>query len=237
MKTKQNSGLLIKKGALLVLATLLFTACKKDDNAKPPVTQNGKLALLISSPGAPELSFVLGGAKFATSKSLNYNTTIDYLNIKAGTYELAVTKKDATEVLSKVSGTIKNSTNYTFIVTDKSPKAALILVTDDLSAPVANKAKIRFANLSPDAPVLDLYVSGKTESGISKKAFKEVSGFVSVDPATEAKIEIRENSKTDVLATLDKIKIEKGKIYTVYAKGLKDATDATKFGIDIMTNK
>lgn len=179
----------------------------------------------------------MNGAKVTTGKPLTYNTVIGYGDIKAGATEFSFTKKDGTEVLAKISGTIKLSSSYTLIVGDKSPKTSLVLVEDDLSAPAADKAKVRFANLSPDAAVLDLYVSGKTDAGVSKKAFKDVSGFINVDPGAEVKFEIKENGKTDVLATLDKYKVEKGKIYTIWAKGLKDATDATKLGIEVMTNK
>ncbi|WP_316848503.1 DUF4397 domain-containing protein [Pedobacter psychrodurus] len=237
MKTQKNLNGLIKTGATLILSAIMFTACKKDGPVLPPAVQNGKLAVLVSSPGAAELSLLINGAKATTAKPLTYNTTMDYSDFKSGAVEFGVTKKDATEVLAKITGTIKANTNYTLFLTDKSPKATVILSEDDLSAPATDKAKIRFVNLSPDATLLDLYLAGKTETGISKKAFKDVSGFINVDAAAEAKFEIKENGKTDVLATLEKVKIEKGKIYTIYAKGLKDATDVSKLGIDVMINK
>lgn len=240
MKTKSQATALLKKGSLLLFSTLIFVACSKDKptpTPAPPKVQNGKISLLISAPGDAEYSFLLNGAKVTTAKSLIYNTAIGYGDIKAGSAEFSFTKKGATEVLAKITGTIKPSSNYTLILGDKLPKTALIFVEDDLSSPAADKAKLRFANLSPDAPSLDLYVGGKTEVAFSKKVFKDVSGFINLTPGAEVKFEIKENGKTDVLATLDKVKIEKGKIYTIWAKGLKDATDATKLGIEVMANK
>lgn len=237
MKTKRFSANLLKKGSLLALTTLIFAACSKDKSTPQPDIQIGKIALLISSPGAPELTFRINGQAAKTEKPLTYNTVIGYGNIKAAATEFSFTKKDGTEVLAKITGTIKPSSGYTLMVGDKSPKTALVLVEDDFSAPAAEKAKVRFANLSPDAAVLDLYVGGKTDAGLSKKAFKDVSGFINVDPGAELKLEIKENGKTDVLATLDKVKVEKGKIYTIWANGIKGASDATKLGISVMTNK
>ncbi|PTS93615.1 hypothetical protein DBR11_25090 [Pedobacter sp. HMWF019] len=237
MKSKNYAAALAKKGTILLCSVLLLAACKKDKAADPPVVKPSKLALVVSSPGAPELSFFANGTKVTTSKALNYNTVIDYMDLKPGTGEFSFRKKDATDVLAKINYTAKTGVSYTLLVADKSPKAAVVLVEDDLSAPATDKAKVRFVNLSPETTVLDLYVAGKTEAALSKKAFKEASAFVNVDPAVELKFEIKENGKTDVLATLDKFKVEKGKIYTVWVKGLKDATDATKLGVEVMTNK
>lgn len=236
MKTTTHT-MLIKKATLVLLAVSTLAACKKDKDKTPPTINPGRVAMLVSSPGATEFSFLLNGTKTTTAKALTYNTVIDYTDIKAGTGEFSFTKKDATEVLAKINYEIKSQRNYSLIVTDKSPKAALILVEDDLSAPAAGKAKVRFVNLSPDAPELDLYVAGKLDAGVTKKAFKAVSSFVSIDPGAEIKFEIKENGKTDVLATLDKYKIESGKIYTIWARGLKDATDVTKLGVEAMVNK
>lgn len=237
MKTQNYTTMFVKKGALVLLAVSMLTACKKDKDKGPDLAKPGKVAMLISSPGADEFSFLLNGTKTNTAKPLTYNTVIDYTDIKAGTGEFSFTKKGATEVLAKINYNIKPQSNYSLIVTDKSPKAALILVEDDLSAPAADKAKVRFINLSPDAPELDLYVGGKLDAGLTKKAFKAVSSFVNVDPGAELKFEIKENGKTEVLATLDKYKVEKGKIYTIWARGLKAATDATKLGVEAMANK
>lgn len=235
MKTKTIT--LVKKGSLLVLSTLIFAACSKDKSTPAPNNQNGKFGIIVSSPGATEFALLTNGTKTTTSKALTYNTVVPYTDVKAGTTEFSFTKKDGTEVLAKISGTIKASSNYTLLVGDKSPKTSLVLVEDDLSAPATDKAKIRFVNLSPDATVLDLYVGGKADAGLSKKAFKEVSAFINVDPAAEVKFEIKENGKTEVLATLDKYKVEKGKIYTIWVSGVKDATDATKLSVEATANK
>lgn len=226
---------LLKKGSLLLISALFFTACSEEK--AEPTPQNGKISLFVSSPGAVEFSLLVNGTKLPTSRPLVYNTVIGYSDITPGAKEFIFTKKDGTEALAKISGTISPSTNYTLVLGDKSPKTSLIFIEDDLSAPADDKAKVRFANLSPETTALDLYLQGKTEAGISKKSFNEVSGFINVDPAEEVKMEIRENGKTVVLATREKFKIEKGKIYTIWTRGLKDGGEANPLGIEVMTNK
>lgn len=236
MKTKTTITL-VKKGSLLVLSTLIFAACAKDKSDPTPNNPNGKFAMIVSSPGATEFALLVNETKTATSKLLTYNTVVPYTDVKAGAAAFSFTKKDGTEVLAKISGTIKASSSYTLLVGDKSPKTSLILVEDDLSAPATDQAKVRFVNLSPDAGVLDLYVAGKTDTGLSKKAFKEVSAFINVSPAAELKFEVKENGKTEVLATLEKYKVEKGRIYTIWVSGVKGTTDATKLSLEATANK
>ncbi|WP_161805872.1 DUF4397 domain-containing protein [Pedobacter sp. Hv1] len=234
MKRKQSLVQISKTLGLLVLTALLLVACKKDKDGG--TTPSAKVNLMISSPGATELSLFLNGTKSTTS-ALNYNSVVKNLSVTPGTVEFSFKKKDVTEVLDKISANVKSSGTYTLIFADKSPKTAVILVEDDLTSPTAEKAKIRFANLSPDAPALDLYVVGKTDAVVTNKTFKQVSAFVNIDPGALG-FEIKENGKTEVLATLTKFTIEKGKIYTIWARGLKDpaAADAVKLGIEAMTN-
>lgn len=131
MKTQKNSNVLMKTGATLILSAIMFTACKKDSTVVPPADQIGKLAVLVSSLGAAELSLVINGAKATTAKPLTYNTTINYSDFRSGAAEFGVTKKDATEVLAKITSAMKANTNNTLFLTDKSPKAAVILSEGD----------------------------------------------------------------------------------------------------------
>lgn len=237
MKTDQSFIQTAKTLGLFILTGLVLVSCKKDK--KEPIAQTAKVALMISSPGATELSLFVDGTK-AVTPVLTYNSVVPYLGVTAGTVkEFSFKKKDVADVLDKVSTLLKNGASYTLMFADKSPKTAIIMVEDDLSAPAAEKAKIRFVNLSPDAPALDLFVGGKTDALVTKKAFKEVSTFVNVDPGVDLSFQIKENGKTEVLASLAKFTLEKGKIYTIWARGLKDAaaTDPAKLGVEAMTNK
>lgn len=236
MKTANYFSALIQKGTFLLLAGVIFTACKKDSDNPPVVAKPSKLSVVHASPGGPEFSFLIDNVN-ATPKAFTYNTALDYQDVKAGDKQLSIVKKGTTDVIVKSPFTLKSEKSYTAFITEKAPKASFVLVEDDLSAPAADKAKVRFANLSPDAPAVDLLVAGKPDAGLTKKAFKETSAFVNITPAAEVKFEIVENGKTAVLATLDKVKIEKGKIYTIWVKGLKDAADDTKLGLAVMTNK
>lgn len=237
MKTTKNYLSPVAKTLVFALTlTSIFSSCKKDKDNPTPTPKPANLSIIHAAPGTPELSFFVDKVKKNT-KALTYNTVIEYQSINSGKRELSVTKKDVTDILVKSELTLAADKSYSAFVTDKTGNA-LVVVLDDLSAPAADKAKIRFINLSPDAGSIDLAVTGKTEVLLAKKAFKEASDFANTtEVGAEINFEIRENGKTTVLATLPKVKIEKGKIYTIYAKGLKAATNDTKLGLTVITNK
>jgi len=237
MKTTKNYLSPVAKTLVFALTlTSIFSSCKKDKDNPTPTPKPANLSIIHAAPGAPELSFFIDKVKKNTT-ALTYNTVIAYQSVKSGKQEFSVTKKDVTDILVKVDGTLDANKSYSAFVADKTANA-LVVVVDDLTAPTADKAKIRFINLSPDAGNVDLAVTGKTEVLVAKKAFKESSDFInSTEVGAEINFEIRENGKATVLATLPKVKIEKGKIYTIYAKGLKAATNDTKLGLAVLTNK
>jgi hypothetical protein len=89
-----------------------------------------------------------------------------------------------------------------------------------LTSAQEQKANVRVAHLSPDAPVVDVWVNGaKTLEGVS---FKAVSGYSSL-VAGETTVWVVPAGKTEPKVIDAKLKLEAGKSYTVAATGfLKD---------------
>ncbi|MBE9586241.1 DUF4397 domain-containing protein [Mucilaginibacter sp. JRF] len=234
-KTRNFSNFFLKPAVGLLGIALMFTACSDDDNVSPaPGVAN--LAVVHAAPGSPELSLSVNGTK-SNIKKLTFGTFIGYANINEGNAEFSITKKDSTKVLTKSTAALKSGKYYSLIIADVPAKTAFTLVEDDLTAPAADKAKVRFVNLSPDGGSLDLSITGQTTPLYTKTAFKAATAFTAVTPGAELNFEIRENTKPEVLAKIEKVKIEKGKIYTIWAKGLKAATDSTKLSLGVITNK
>lgn len=125
---------------------------------------------------------------------------------------------------------------------------SLILVYDDLSLPAPGKAKIRFANFSPDAPSLDFfytggaaifkgvsyggfgdqvvipYTNGKSPSTINGLTWKTIGPFKEVDAGTNLSFQLKKSIDQGVVPvtgnSLTGIVLENGKIYTLYVNGL-----------------
>lgn len=125
---------------------------------------------------------------------------------------------------------------------------SLILVYDDLTLPAAGKAKLRFANFSPDAQAVDFayangtvvfskvsygnfgdqvvipYTNGKSPATIEGLSWKTLGPFKEIDAGTNLSFQVKNNgNQVPVLIsgnTLTGITLEAGKIYTIFINGL-----------------
>jgi hypothetical protein len=120
---------------------------------------------------------------------------------------------------------------------------SLILFYDDLKAPVSGKAKLRFINLSPGAGVLNVVQNGKVlfnqvaygraaNSALSGEALSawSLGPFETVD-AGAFNLEYLD-AATNAKRGTASLQLEAGKIYTVFTRGIINATPA--FGTSII---
>lgn len=234
MKTTLKNFSTTTKIILSLLAvTLFFSACKKDWENSEPITVAG-IGFVHASPGTGAIDFIVDRQR-ANNKDFTYTKDLGYYGAYPGTRLFGITKKDSIKYLATADVTLQSGLFYSAFVVDVLPSPKILVVQDDLTAPATGKAKIRFINLSPDAPALDLAVEGTSAALVAGKAYKEASAFISIDPSASYNFQIKESNA--ITATLPATKIEAGKIYTLWAKGLKSKTDSTKFGLGILTNK
>jgi hypothetical protein len=219
----------------ILFLTILLNACKKKDENPTDNNTPPKLAITHASPGAPEISLYADGTKLGSS--ISYLAFADYITSIAGKKELSLTLKDQSNQLAKTTFEFKQSTNYGLFIVDVPGKTSLLITEDDLTNPATGKAKIRFINLSPDAGNLDFNVKGK-QALFSNMAFKSTTKFEQMDAANEVVFELRETGKPELLFTSPILKMEAGKIYTVFARGLRSSNEDTlKLGLTTTTNK
>jgi len=109
------------------------------------------------------------------------------------------------------------------------------VVTDNLSAPAAGKAHVRFVHLSPNAPAVNITLTDGTIV-FGNKAFKQASDFTPLDAGTYD-LQVRDAAtNTSVVLELNDITVTSGKIYTVWAKGFVGGTGAQALGAQLIVN-
>lgn len=70
---------------------------------------------------------------------------------------------------------------YSIFITDTYESAEALLLRDNTSAPAEGNAKVRFINLSPDAPGVNLKADGEVESLFGDITFQESTEFKEVE--------------------------------------------------------
>lgn len=206
---------------LAVMPAAMLVSCDDDgDDVIPPVQEDEARVMVVhASPDAPGVDLLIDGEKVNTA-TLNYPDNTGYLTIPAGMRGITVNAAGTTDAV--IDGDIEFDTNesYTIFATGSlgSNDIQPLVLTDDLTAPTAGNAKVRFVHLSPDAPAVDVAVAGDTAALFDGLEFREASEFMSV-PAGTYDLEVRLDADNTVVLPLAGVQLQDGMIYTVFARG------------------
>jgi hypothetical protein len=227
MKTKIS----ILASVILMSSAVLFTSCKKDED----VHEHAKVMVVHASPDAPGVDLLVDDVK-KNSAALNFPNNTGYLELEAGTRNLKVNVAGTTTTVINADVPFTKDMSYSVFAVDSVSVISAIVLTDDLTAPAAGKAHVRFIHLSPDAPAVDVAVASSGTVVFGNKAFKEFTAFTPLDAGSYS-LDVRVAGTTTVALVLPTITLEAGKIYTVYAKGFLGGTGAQALGAEIIVNK
>lgn len=240
---------MLKRYFLLGLI-LVAASCNKTDYLDIDSSDRPSLVAHISFVNARPVNV---GIQFwtyttqVTKTAVAINTKTDYLDTQFGDVQINFT--EGTNTTYKASRQFGNSAAFTstggpngpiatyyhtvFAVKNVAATAdSLILFYDDLSAPPAGKAKVRFVHLAPGEPPVDVAITGH-ESLFRNVGYGQAGGqilsgegynvwslgpFVNVD-AGKAGFTITTSADHAVLDVLENVDLVAGKIYTVYING------------------
>ncbi|WP_460613802.1 MULTISPECIES: DUF4397 domain-containing protein [Hymenobacter] len=227
----------LRPAALLTLlpAALAFSSCSDDNDNEAAPDQS---SVLISHAAASVNTQVTALVDDKQVGQLNYGQSSPYLKVNSGAPTLKI--NNGTQTATQQALTLSKDQNYSVFVyspTASIGSAALLPVTDDLSVPAANQAKIRLVHLAVGAPSpVRLSVPSPVPGGAYTDltpdvAFAAASGFVVVNAGPlNLSVTSTGTLRTQVLAVGDGTgtgtgtkTFEAGKIYTVVVRGIAGA--------------
>jgi len=213
--------------------SLGLVSCSKMENNYEPIQVSG-LNIIQASPTTELLDVYVDNSK-ANNTEFEFGSKIGYLSAYSGNRTFNVTKRGTGTSLKSLQHTLKPQAGYSLFVANTLANIEFLMLEDNLEKPATGKAKIRFVNLSPDGGALSLNVSGAATDLATNKAFKEFSSFETVNAAASATLTIK-NATGATETTINAVNLEDGKIYTVYAKGLKANSDDTRLSAKMFTH-
>lgn len=220
--------------AMFMLSTLalFFSACSKDEETTAAVSG---LMVVNASPSSGTYNLYWGTTK-VNKAALPFLGTVPYFQITPGANTLKFTTANSEESVFTKDVTLEGEKAYSFFLINDVPELDGILIQDDLSPSSTDKAFIRFINLSPDAPALDLVQTGGTAL-ITDKAFKTVSDFTLADAKTYS-FDVKNKLTGEVVATLKDVTLTAGKMYTIAACGMLEPADLQQAAkIEVFINR
>ena len=225
---------LFKSIGLAVLA-IAMVSCEKDDDAP----QRSRLMVVHASPNAPNVDVRVNNN--VALQNVPFPANSDYLSTNSGATNIKVSPTGTNTYVIDANVDLAAGMSYSVFAVDDVSKIKAAVVSDNLADPASGKAHVRFFHFSPNAPAVDIAVTGGPVL-FSNRTFNDQSGnaslanFTPVDAGTY-NLEVRLAGTNTVVLPLPGIKLDAGKIYTTFAKGFVEGTGVQALGAQIIINK
>ncbi len=203
----------------LAPATQASTPLNAIISADDPAGNMGgaRVRVVHASPDAPAVDILVNDA--AVFQNLPFEGISAFAEVPAGTYNVKVVPAGAlTPVVFEADLDLAAATDYTVIATGLLANFAPVILSADGGTPVSGNAWVRFFHGSPDAPAVDIAVTGGPVL-LPNVAFQQSTAYLPV-PAGTYDLEARLAGTTDVALALPGVAVADGGVYTVYATGL-----------------
>jgi hypothetical protein len=175
----------MRKGNLILNAVLIcwmaiLISCKKEVNNiyQTPLGDSSRISITNASPAVSNLQFYLNNQPvslpnspisfgqtayaFYVNNANPYHpdtTLLPYINISAGYQQLGFGSYGSSDIFSNYENKFEPGNSYSVFITDTIHHGQMttVFLHDFVGKSDSTKAQIRFINLSPDAPALDLW--------------------------------------------------------------------------------
>lgn len=225
----------ITRAAVLMLglvAAFAVSGCGDDDNNPVAPTPQARVMAIHASPDAPAVDLLVDNAVAGTGLAFPNNT--GYLDVTPGTRNVKVNVTGTSTTVINADLALASGSSYSVFATDSVAQISPLVVTDNLAAPAAGKAHVRFVHLSPNAPAVDVaVVSGPTL--FANRSFQTASDFSPVNVGTY-NLEVRVAGTSTVALSVPGVALADGKIYTIFAKGFLGGSGAQALGAQVIVN-
>lgn len=219
----------------VLAVSFVFMACNKDDNNDMPKSQ---VMVVHASPNAPAVDVRINNS--VALSSVTYPTNSNYSAVNRGSTNIKVSPAGTTNNVIDATVNLEANKYYSVFAIDSVTKIKAAVVSDDLTTPAAGKAHVRFFHFSPNAPAVDIAVTGGAVL-FSNRKFNDqatnasLAAFTPLNAGTY-NLEVRAAGTNTVVLALPNISLTAGKIYTVFAKGFLGGTSTQALGAQIIAN-
>ncbi|RYG25284.1 MAG: DUF4397 domain-containing protein, partial [Chitinophagaceae bacterium] len=190
-------------------------ACSTDDGGyyyEAPQVAYGVIA--NASPDSGNLFFFADNNQVNQS-GLSYTRAEGYYSFFPGNRVLKLKNEAGVELASDTISVAAGQAFSVFAV-NRFEEIELVTYPDTLDYPAQNKARVRFINLTSDAP--EVTVTQNT-TVLANLSFKESSGFMDVETGAATVFTFSNDSDSETPYTLTAANLSPGHIYTIYTKG------------------
>lgn len=212
-KFKNFSFAILVTGFALSLMSV-FNGCD-ENTVTPPTSSKSRTTITHASPNAPNVDILVGDNVIATNVA--YPSSLPYTELNTGSNRIRIRTTGTSNYVVDDTLFFEENKSYSVFAVDSVSKISTLFLTDNLTLPGNTYSSVRFVNLSPNSPSLDVAITGKSVV-FPFYSFKGFSTFRPVNADTVT-LEVRLAGSPTPIYTLNNVIFENGKIYTIYARG------------------
>jgi len=216
---------------MLTFTTVFLSSCSEDP--LPPTTKS-KIRVIHAAADAPAVNVNVDNA--TAISGLQYKSASGYAEVNSGERDIKVIAPSLPN--AEVFGaklTFAENANYTiFALGPVTGGKIFTVLSNDMNTSVAGKTKIRFAHMSPDAPIVDIRTADGT-SLFPNAAPRNVSSYIEATPGSLS-LKVTTPGGATTLFEFEPITVAAGQVFTAVAMGTVDATDNIPFSVRIYTD-
>ncbi len=204
----------------------------------PPPAPLSFLMVVHASPDAPNLDVIANSQTIASNFA--YGASTEYLSAAPATYQIRMAPTTTTTYLIDTTLAMIDGKAYTLFAIDSLSKIKTVKVEDNFTTPPSDSSRIRLFHFSPDAPSVDIAVTGG-DLLYSHRFFNDqntnpvLAQFITLAAGTY-NLEVRLAGTSIVLLALPNIPLGGGKVYTFYAKGFAGGSGAQSLSLGTIIN-
>lgn len=220
----------------VVLVAAILSGCSDDSGSTGPAPTGGQVMAIHASPDAPTVDLYVDGTKVASNVSYLMNT--GYLNVAAGNRTVEVKLAGTNTSVYSIPAPVEAGKTYSVFAGGLVSGATFDFYAfeDTLETPPSGSANVRFIHMSPDAPAVDVKITGgaTVAAGVD---FGDDTGFASL-PAGAYSFDVFVAGTTTRVLQVPNVTFQAGNIYTVFARGLVSvASGSTALGATVIVNR
>jgi len=206
----------MKKTLAFALVTILVLALATTALAAGHTKAN--IRVVHASPDAPAVDILVNDS-IKAFENAPFTGITDYAELDADTYNIKVVPSGAMEpVVIEADLPLMEDKDYTVVAVGLLADIEPLVLEDNNAMPAAGKAHVRFVHASPDAPAVDIAVTGGPVL-FSNIPFKGIGDYLPVDAATYD-LEVRLAGTETVALSVPGVMLDEGNVYTIFAMGL-----------------
>jgi hypothetical protein len=223
--------------SLFCLGSLL-SSCGKTTTVLPQAS-NTVYQVVNLSPDLLPVDLYIDLVKKNTS-SFSYPTPSGYFSLTSVDTPFQIRSASTiitTTNIFSIDSLLKNNLHYTLFISGfkATQTLAYLLTVDSAKVPISGRGKIRFINVSPNSPSLDVAANGT--AAFSSQAYLKPSSYIEFPAGNYTFTVTPTGQPTTQLPTgLSSFTVQDGKIYTLYSHGVAGRTDSAGFGLNVISN-